>query len=55
MCELNFVYMTCQIDCHCCGQQFVTENYDLYIWSRQSMRTGFVPVALIAQSQEVKE
>jgi hypothetical protein len=27
--EFIFIYITCQMDCHCCGQQFVTESYDL--------------------------
>ena len=35
--------------------EFVIDDYDLQIWSLQSMKTGFVPVVSTAQSQEVKE
>lgn len=27
--ELMFIYITCQMDCHCCGQQFLTELWFL--------------------------
>ena len=35
--------------------EFVIDDYDLQIWSLQSMKTGFVPVVSTAQSQEVEE